>query len=223
MVGGKPIVGLAGGIGSGKSFVARLFGEMGCRVIDSDALAGKAYQDPRVREALREWWGPEVIAADGRVNRSAIARRIFGNPEDRARLQALIHPIVDAARQRELESAASDPAVLAFVWDSPLLFETQLNRACDAIVFVDAPAQERIERVGQTRGWAADEWARRENLQWPLDKKRELSDYVVNNTADAAQVRDQVRELFPRILAAIAQRSEASQDARGRHSQGGAS
>ena len=223
MVAGKPIIGITGGIGSGKSFVAQLFGELGCHVIDSDARARSAFGDPQIRQTLREWWGDQIFLPDGGIDRAWIARKVFADPDARRRLEGLIHPWIEKNRLSEMMQFASDPKILAFVWDAPLLFEAGSVKQCDAVVFVEAPLQLRSERVGRSRGWGPDELGRRENSQWPLDKKRELSDYVVNNTADAAQVRDQVRELFPRILAAIARRSEASQDARGRHSRGGAS
>jgi dephospho-CoA kinase len=197
---GKPIIGIAGGIGSGKSFIARAFGELGCRVIDSDKQVRDAYRDPRVRQTLAQWWGPQVVR-DGEIDRAFIARRVFTDSADRQRLEQLLHPMVSAAREREMAEAAGDPNVVAFVWDTPLLFEAGLAASCDAVVFVEAPLEARLQRVGQSRGWGPDELARRENLQWPLDKKREISDYTLSNTADAAFAREQVRALLPRILA----------------------
>jgi dephospho-CoA kinase len=199
VVAGKAIIGLVGGIGSGKSFVARIFAEFGCEVIDSDAHARAAFRDPKILATLRQWWGPAVFLHEGQIDRQAIARKVFADPAERRRLEELIHPWVNLAREREMKIASENPAVLAFVWDSPLLFEAGLNRQCDAVVFVEAPEHVRLGRVGETRGWGADELSRRENSQWPLDKKRELSDYVLKNTADAAQVRDQVRLLLSRI------------------------
>jgi dephospho-CoA kinase len=96
---------------------------------------------------------------------------------------------------------ASDPQVVAFVWDTPLLLETGLDRRCDAIVYVEVPFMIRLSRVRESRGWDELELRQRENLQSPLDKKREISDYVIDNTADADNVRGQVREVLFRILA----------------------
>jgi dephospho-CoA kinase len=96
--------------------------------------------------------------------------------------------------------AADDPQVPAIIWDTPLLFETGLYRQCDAIVFVEAPLPQRLQRVRQTRGWTQQELTRRENSQWPLDKKREISDYIVDNTADAEFVRSQLRDVLFRII-----------------------
>jgi dephospho-CoA kinase len=201
MFAGKPIIGITGGIGSGKSFVANLFGEMGCLVINSDDQVHQVYRDPKVQNVLRQWWGPQIVKPDGEINRPAIARKVFADPQERQRLEQLLYPLVDQARQQVMEAATDDPQVLAFVWDTPLLCETGLDRKCDTIVYVDAPEDTRLSRVKQARGWDRPELESRENLQLPLDKKREISDYVISNTAGADQVRVQVREVLSRILA----------------------
>ncbi len=197
----KPIIGIAGGIGSGKSFVARLFGEMGCCVIHADDQVRQAYDDPEIRQVLTQWWGPGFLNADGSINRPEIARRIFSDPGEREKLEHLLHPWIAKKRDQIMRESSGNPAILAFVWDTPLLFENGLDQDCDAVVFVDAPRETRILRVTQSRGWAAEEIIRREKLQNPLDKKRSMSHYVVVNTADAAASRSQVREILSRILA----------------------
>ena len=210
MYSGKPIIGLVGGIGSGKSFVAKLFGELGGFVIDSDAQVRDAYRDPFVVETIRRWWGDQILHADGTINRSAIAARVFSDPVEKARLESLLHPMVHAARAEQMQAAAADPQVMAYVWDTPLLFETGLNEKCDAVVFVDAPEEQRVRRVAATRGWDEAELLRRQKLQWPLDRKGQISDYVLTNTADADYARGQVREVLSRILARSSNRPEQS-------------
>jgi dephospho-CoA kinase len=197
---GKPIIGIAGGIGSGKSFIARLFGELGCLVLSADEQVRVAYADPEVRETLKRWWGRGVLNRDGEVDRRAVAERVFEKPDERRRLEALIHPRVAALRDAAMEAAAADAQVLAFVWDIPLLFEVGLNSRCDAIVFVDAPWEERLRRVRETRGWDEAELRRRENLQLALDNKRRMSNDIVQNTADVGFARKQVQEILSRIL-----------------------
>jgi dephospho-CoA kinase len=203
---GKPVIGIVGGIGSGKSFVARLFGEEGCQVISSDEQVTEVYRDPQVQHVLRGWWGDQVIHPDGSVNRRLIASKVFNEPAQRKRLEDLIHPRVHAAREQIMSAAAGDRNVPAFVWDTPLLLEVGLNRQCDAVVFVDAPLEVRQARVRQTRGWDPAELGRREFSQWPLDKKREISDYVISNTADAGFARGQVQDVISRILAKFGHR-----------------
>jgi dephospho-CoA kinase len=207
MFGNKPVIGLLGGIGSGKSFIAKCFGELGCMVIDSDVQVRAAYREDQVIETLRQWWGAGVVGGDGAVDRAFIARIVFADPAERIRLEKLVHPIVNEARKREMERGANDPLIVAFVWDTPLLLEAGLAGDCDVLVYVEASAEQRQARVMNSRGWAVDELIRREKFQAALDNKRGISDYIVSNTADAAFARDQVRDLFPRILAQVAQRS----------------
>jgi dephospho-CoA kinase len=198
---GKPIIGITGGIGSGKSTVARMFAPLGCLVIESDEQVKAVYRDPQVVQQLRNWWGEDAITPDGQINRSGIARIVFADLGQRQKLEVLLHPKVAELRDREMAAAANNTQILAFVWDTPLLFEVGLNRACDAVIFVDAPPEVRLARVRQRRGWDEQELGRREILQWPLDKKKEISDYIINNTADADNIRRQVREVLFRILA----------------------
>jgi dephospho-CoA kinase len=203
MFGGKPVIGVAGGIGSGKSFVASLFGEEGCLVISADDQVRLAYKDFRVKQAIKQWWGNLVFSPNGEVDRSAVARKVFSRPDELRRLEQLLHPIVNQARDTLMKAKANEPQVLAFVWDTPLLLESALEKNCDAVVFVDAPVELRQERLKQSRGWEAAELQSRENLQMPLDKNREISDYVISNAAGTDQVRAQVREVLSRILAAV--------------------
>ena len=197
---GKPIIGIVGGIGSGKSVIARMFAELGGVLIDSDALVHQVYEREDVRRTLKLWWGDGVFHADGSVDRRAIAARVFNDSAELRRLEALVHPLVNAERDRRMEQAAHDPKVTAFIWDTPLLLETGGQTRCDAVVFVDVPLDIRQKRTA-LRGWDAAELARRENLQMPLDKKRLLSQYVVDNATDADSAGLLVRNLFAKIQA----------------------
>ena len=201
MYAGKPIIGVAGGIGSGKSTIAACFADVGCFVVDSDAMVREAYKDAKVKATLKKWWGDLIFDPNGEIDRPAVWRKVVDHPTDRRRLEQLVHPIVNEARERLMKQKAEDPQVVAFVWDTPLLFETGLNVHCDAVVFVQAPHDARVQRVAQKRGWTEAELAEREKLQMPLDKKREISDYVIVNTADQNSVCGQVREVLSRILA----------------------
>lgn len=198
----KPVIGIIGGIGSGKSFVASLLEELGACVIRSDDLVHQVYARPQVKSVLKQWWGEGVFKPDGSVDRKAIAHRVFSDSRQRARLEQLIHPLVNEERQRIMEQKQEDPLVKAFVWDTPLLVETGLHHQCDAVIFVDAPWEVRLQRVSQ-RGWDAQELLRRENSQLPLDKKREISDYIVSNAANTASARSQVRQIFSQIESKI--------------------
>src|SRR5262249_1514299 len=119
----KPIIGLSGGIGAGKSEAARLLSEMGADVIDSDAISRRALDSEEVIGLRGTWWGPAVVTADGRADRRRIADIVFADEAQRQRLEVLLHPRVAAERNRRIEAAERDPGVRAIVIDSPLLYE----------------------------------------------------------------------------------------------------
>lgn len=192
------VIGIAGGIGSGKSTVAHVFGTLGCVVSDSDAQAKAMLQRPDVAATLREWWG-EGVAPGGEVDRAALARIVFGDPAARRRLEGLIHPLVHAERAKELERARASGAA-ALVVDAPLLFEAGIDRECDAVVFVDCPREERLARVKSTRGWDEDDLTRREAAQWPLERKRAACGHVIHNSRDRDDVERQVRAVLASIM-----------------------
>lgn len=203
MFAGKPIIGLSGGIGSGKSFIAGLFAEFGGLVLSADVQVRLAYANRSVQQTLRDWWGDSIFNPAGEVQRKAIATIIFNDPVQRARLEALLHPMVDRLRQAAMQAAAKDPRIVAYIWDVPLLFEVGLDARCDALVFVEAPLADRLARVKATRNWDEAELTRREKLQLGLDNKRRMSKYRVQNTADVGFARQQVEAVLKTILAAF--------------------
>ena len=204
MFAGKPVIGIAGGIGSGKSLIASLFGEMGCLVLSADEHVRLIYQDPQVLQTIRSWWGDGVFNSQGELDRRAVARIIFDRPAEKTRLEALVHPRVSRMRQEAMAAAAKDSQVLAYVWDIPLLFEVGLDKECDAIVFVESPWEQRLVRVRNSRNWNENDLLAREKLQVPLDNKRRMSKYIIQNTADVGFARRQVREVLSKILASSA-------------------
>ena len=179
-----PVIGLAGGIGAGKSAVARAMVELGCVVSDSDTLARAALERDDVRAQLVSWWGDGVFGADGAVDRGAVARIVFGDDAQRLRLETLVHPLVRVSRGEAIARAEAAGA-RAFVIDAPLLFEAGLDAECDVVVFVEAPRAVRLARVRQHRGWDEAELARRESAQLGNDEKRRRADVVVANGEDA--------------------------------------
>lgn len=174
------VIGLAGGIGSGKSTIAKILGELGFLVIDSDQLARAALDRPEVRATLITWWGPGVVNGEGKVDRAKIAAIVFNKPEERARLEALVHPLVKHGREQVVERASAEGRV-GVVVDAPLLFEAGSDKEVDRVLFVETPREMRLARVKQTRGWDEAELARREAAQWPIEKKRGHSHAVVHN------------------------------------------
>ncbi len=173
------VIGVAGGIGAGKSALAGALAKLGCVVIDSDALAKGMLDEPEVVRVLREWWGDSIVGESGRVDRSRVASIVFEDSEQRARLESLIHPRVKEARKRVIEENRDARAI---VIDAPLLFEAGVNKECDAVLFVDVPREIRHSRVRASRDWDEQEVARREAGQWAVDRKRAASDVVIDNS-----------------------------------------
>lgn len=193
----RVVIGLLGGIGSGKSFVSSIFRQMGARVIDADRIVRRLLKTGPVRRAYVRAWGREILTARGGIDHAAVARRTFGRPSEVRRLNRLIHPFVIRELNRALKAAKEREVVI----DAPLLLETGTDRLCDILVFVDAPLGDRLRRVEKNRGWTKSELRRREAAQWPVSQKKSRADYVIPNNGSASQTRRHVERLWKKIRA----------------------
>lgn len=200
------VIGLTGGVGSGKSTVARMFAERGATVIDADAIVHElqAPGAPLVDE-IAGAFGPDVLDADGALDRKALGDLVFRDPEARQRLNALVHPKVGAEFARRLRAAQGAGATLV-VLDIPLLFEGREAgsggaSAMDfrATVLVWVPQEVQIERQMARDGCTRTEAERRVHAQMPLDEKRELADHVIDNSEDLAETARQVDEIVRQV------------------------
>ena len=188
------ILGIAGGVGAGKSTVAGILAGLGCVVADSDALGREALRDPKLRDEILSWWGPDVLDASGEIDRAAVARIVFARPEQRRRLESLVHPWIRLRRLALFEQAP--PGTPALVIDAPLLFEADLDRECTAVIFVETDRPQRLGRLTDSRGWHETDLARREESQLSLDDKRARSDYVVINNGDLDELSEQIHRIL---------------------------
>ena len=198
--GRAPIIGIAGGIGSGKSTVASIFEEMGARVIDSDRLNHEVLNTPDVLATLQQWWGPRVVASDGTADRAYIGRVVREDTASLRQLESLVHPLIAQKSERLIAAWKVDPNVTAIIWDAPLLFEVGLDQRCDVVVFVDADRAVRIERLRHGRNGTPEDWLRLEKSQKPLDFKKDKADYTIENNSNKESLRPRIREIFSRIL-----------------------
>ncbi len=199
-------VGLTGNIGSGKSSVARLLEGHGAAVIDADALARQATDDPAVLDEIATALGEDLVRSDERgrrhLDRAATAARVFGDERALQTLNGIVHPWVRARtiqRLKELQDAPSPPALV--VQDIPLLYENDLDKGLDAVVVVDAPRATRVERVALRSGLDRLEIERRDQAQLPLSEKVARADFVVDNSGDRAALEEQVALLWRDLLA----------------------
>ena len=180
------VIGLLGGVASGKSSVARILVEAGWDWVDADRLARRALEASEIRPELRELFGPAVESATGEVDRSHLAKIVFSDPEMREALEALIHPRVRVEIENLLARAAENGAKV--VLDIPLLLENGWAKRCDLLVFVDTPEEVRRDRA-ISRGMSAEDWALREKAQASIEAKRDAADLIVCNAGDLDQLR----------------------------------
>lgn len=191
----KPVVGLIGGIGSGKSVVASMLEEMGGVVIDADRLGHEALRQPAIATAVVKRWGERVLDESGQVQRSRLADIVFADANERRALETLVFPWIERRIQEEVKKAERDPRVTLIVLDAAILLETGWGRVCDRLVFVKAPREQRLARLASSRGWTAKEVEAREAAQLPVDEKRARADVVIDNEGDLERTRSQVERL----------------------------
>ena len=205
------IVGLTGGIASGKSTVARMLTELGATVIDADAVVHElqAPRSPLLGEIV-EAFGPEILAADGALDRPALGALVFGDAEARERLGSIVHPKVAVEMLRRIAAARASGAAL-IVLDIPLLFEgrargtgSAAQMALDATILVTLPEEVQVERQMERDGCDHKEARRRIRAQLPLEEKQRLADYVIDNSGSRGETEHQVREVVAALTAAAA-------------------
>lgn len=194
------VIGLTGGIGTGKSTVAAMLQRLGAAVIDADEAARAVVEPgtPGLEEVVREF-GPE-IAPDGRLDRRRLADRVFNDPEALARLNAITHPLVREWMAAKTLAAFEAGAVVV-VQDVPLLFENNLERLFRGVILVYAPAEEQVRRLAG-RGMREDDARARIAAQLPIEEKRRRATWLVDNSGSIEKTRRQVERLWTEITAA---------------------
>ncbi|WP_226085468.1 dephospho-CoA kinase [Mesobacillus sp. S13] len=190
------VIGLTGGIASGKSTISAMFTEMGITVIDADIEARlavepgeKAYND------IVSHFGDEILEEDRTINRTKLGEIIFNNEEKRMLLNSIVHPAVRErmAQKREKAEAADEKAV---VLDIPLLFESKLTRLVEKIIVVFVDEQTQLERLMKRNGFSEEEAYSRINSQMPLKDKIDLADAVVDNSGSIEESKQQLMKIL---------------------------
>jgi dephospho-CoA kinase len=195
----KPVIGLVGGIGAGKSAVAAAFAAHGGRVVAGDPVGHEALRDPEILARVTDIWGSRgVLKPDGQVDRRKLGAIVFPSPVERTRLEHLVHPYIRRRLEEEIAAAQADPAAKFVVLDAAVMLEAGWDDACDKLVFVDAPRDVRLARVQAQRGWTEADLAAREAVQMPPEKKKDLVDAVVANACTLEHTRRQVDDLAAR-------------------------
>jgi len=193
-------VGLTGGIGSGKSAVAYMFEEEGASVIDFDHLARLVVEPdkPAWRDIIA-YFGPEIILPDRTVNRAALAEIIFSDHKARKALEGFTHPRIFAKGDALIKAIGKEKPRSIVIVDVPLLFELRLQKKFDKITLVYVPRDVQIKRVMERDSLAREVIEKRLDAQMPIEEKKALCDYLINNEGSPGNTRGQVRKVLSEL------------------------
>ncbi|MBL8865113.1 MAG: dephospho-CoA kinase [Planctomycetia bacterium] len=180
MIPRKPILGLVGAIGAGKSTVAKRLAARGGAVVDADTLGHDALDQPEIRERIVAEWG-NVLRPDGRVDRRKVAAIVFASQEERRKLEHLTFPFIRRRCEDAIQAAMNNVQFKFVVLDAAVMLEAGWVGVCDRLLYVDAPRELRLKRVAERSGWTAADLDAREAAQMPAEEKRRYADAVIMN------------------------------------------
>ena len=196
----KPIIGILGGIGSGKSSVAAEFAKLGCALIDADKLAHEVLDDENIINQLTEAFGEAIVDTDGHIDRKKLAQTVFEDADQVKKLNEMVHPPVLARCQQLITAYNACENVPAIVLDMPLLVEVGWEKRCDIVVFVACNAENRLKRAGHVDVPEKNNLKKRENFQNSLDNKAIIADYTVDNNSGESAMAEQIERIFSVII-----------------------
>jgi dephospho-CoA kinase len=196
------LVGLTGGIGSGKSQVAQMFKRLGAYLIDADELAHEAVQPDRpVLKRIVEAFGPEILNPDGTLDRATLGRQVFDDAEKRELLNSIVHPYVFREEERRRkEIAQKDPKAIV-LFDAALLIETGSDQLMDKVILVTIDRRKQIGRIMKRDGLSREEAVRRIEAQMPQSKKKSRADYIIDGGQPLDAVEAQVGQIYKELVA----------------------
>ena len=192
------ILGIIGGIGSGKSTAAELFRQLGAATISADDIGHRTLLLPKVKKSALERWGLFVFGNDGEIDRRKLATVVFADKDELTYLKSLTHPSIAEEVHRQRKEHEQSGVQLCLL-DAPLLLELGWDHHVDLIVFVSAPTEARWERV-KDRGWSKTEWKQRESAQLSVEEKTRRANVILDNTGDIEHLRTQVETFVCNVL-----------------------
>lgn len=196
--GTKPVLGLIGGIGAGKSTVSRCLQERGGTVIDADVIGHSALEQGEIIAKIVARWGDRLRKTDGSLDRRVLAAIVFANPAERNALESLVFPYIGERCREEMARAEAGTDCRFIVLDAAVMLEAGWKDIADRIVYVDAPREVRLARVASRNGWNEAELLAREQSQWPAEVKKSYADAVILNDGDGDKLQREVDHLLTR-------------------------
>ncbi len=203
-----PVIGLTGGIASGKSTALAVFKRLGAKIIDADRLARRAVLPgaPALR-AIKKRWGQNVLHRNGRLNRSALAAVVFNDKRELAALNAIVHPEIFRMEKEAIAALQKKNKNAVIVVDAAIMLESRSHRWKDAVVVVKAREADQLARLMKC-GMKRDAAIARIRMQMPLRQKLRFADYVLENEGSVAECRKNAAALYARITADLSRRAK---------------
>jgi len=203
------VIGIAGGVGSGKSSVARHFASLGAVSFDADQIGHEVLGEMDVKEQLVGRWGASVTNGAGVIDRAAVAKIVFDQSPEALRelsfLEEVMHPRIAQRLKERIDDLEQVGEQEILVLDAAVMFKAGWDRFCNKFVFVEATESDRLARC-QERGWTAEEFQSREANQQTLGLKRSQADWIVDNSGSSEDTFDQVRKIWNELLELVSNR-----------------
>ena len=196
----KPIIGILGGVGSGKSTVAEEFVKLGCKKIDADKIAHELLGEPVVKNKVVASFGKAVLGSAGEIDHKRLADIVFADGNKLSTLNKIIHPYVLERAEELIKQHSRQNQVRAIVLDMPLLVEVGWDKRCDRLIFVDCKRQLRADRAKKMGFFNENQHKIRENFQISLDKKAGIADNIIDNNSGFSALAEQVTNIFSYIM-----------------------
>ena len=197
--GKKPIIGILGGIGSGKSTVSAEFVKLGCGLIDADKIAHELLEEKSVKEKIVNLFGNDILDSCEKINHKKLADIVFNDYQKLSMLNGIIHPLVLKKAEELIEEFNQQKQTKAIILDMPLLLEVGWEKHCNKLIFIDCDEKIRADRV-KKMGFNKNQLKIRENFQISLDKKASIADNTIVNNSGFSTLVKQVADIFSYIM-----------------------
>ncbi len=198
------LVGLTGGIASGKSTVTHFFQTQGAHIVDADQICHELIlQGNKAYQKIISTFGKQILDMDGEINRGKLGHIIFQDEKKRERLNTILHPLVFKQLKREQNRLRSENPQSVLIFDAPLLIESKAHQWMDWVILVDVDTKTQTERLIQKRSLTEDEAKRRISAQMPLEEKRAFADEIIDNRQSLDEIQSEVCHIYRRLLKKI--------------------
>ncbi len=194
------VIGITGGIASGKSTIAGMLESLGADLIDADKICHQLINTKEIALEITKRWGNHLQDTNGKIKRDMLAEIVFSDEKEISALNCIIHPVAIKQIKSEIAKLHIEATTMAIVLDAALLVESSLVDICDVVLFVSTEKDRCKSRVQSTRKWPLDEIAKREKFQGLLPQKREISDIIINNNNSKKDTLNQVKDFWSQFI-----------------------